>query len=92
VHHSLHNTNISFNPKKTSKGESNSLANTLEVKRCNRRPSIGFSTIDIPVQGNCAVIDHLIKDTHKGGRPGSANLNFQCNLRQYKPLDSALKQ
>lgn len=46
----------------------------------------------MPVQGNTASIDHLIRDVHKGGRPGSANLFFQCNLRTYEPLDSAPKQ
>ena len=43
-----------------------------------------FNNVDIDYHGDTAPINHLVKSAN-GVRHAPSELNFECNLRTYKP-------
>lgn len=60
-------------------------------RRYSRGSAPAFQTVDVELNGNTASVNHLIKHARGPNNHAPQDLNFEVNLRTYKPSEAGPK-
>jgi hypothetical protein len=74
-------------------GTANKNAKRTELKRRYSRCSAPtFTNVDFNYTGNCSGVQHLISHAKGPQNHAPSDLNFELNLRTWRPLETSTKQ